>query len=211
MKPICPLCSNQKIGFKFENKRRIFNQCSSCKLIFVPSNYFPDSKSELAHYEMHENSPEDLGYRNFLNQFVNPFKKYINVTMSGLDYGSGPCPTLSVMLGELEFSVENYDPYFLNDISKLSSTYDFVTCTEVVEHFYDPIREFGKLFSLVKPNGVLGVMTQFHNDTTDFKTWYYKEDITHVHFYSRETLEFIATHFNAEINFYGKNVAIFSL
>jgi len=52
-----------------------------------------------------------------------------------------------------------YDPFFAPDPSALKRAHDFVTCTEVVEHFQQPADDWRRLLSLVKSGGWLGVMT----------------------------------------------------
>ena len=54
------------------------------------------------------------------------------------------------------------------------------------------------MFSLLKPGGLLAVMTQLV-DGVDFRGWHYKDDATHAGFYSGATLEWIARRFNARL------------
>ena len=182
--------------------------CQSCELVFVPTSYFVETDEELAHYEKHENSPEDAGYRSFLSALFTPIQTYINKGEKGLDYGCGPGPTLSIMFQEMGFEMDIYDPYFFPS-ETLEKHYSFVTCTEVVEHFYNPIIEFEKLFSLLKPNGVLGLMTQLITEKVNFNSWYYIRDKTHVHFYTKETFKWLAKKYNKSVSFYGENAIVF--
>ena len=85
-----------------------------------------------------------------------------------------------------------YDPFFQPDRAVLSRTYDFVTCTEVVEHFYNPADRFYELDSLLRPGGWLGVMTCFQTDDARFANWHYRRDPTHVIFYREATFWAIA-------------------
>lgn len=48
-----------------------------------------------------------------------------------------------------------YDPFFFPDESLLSNKYDFVTCTEAIEHFFEPKKEWKILLNLLKENGML--------------------------------------------------------
>ena len=116
--------------------------------------------------------------------------------MTGLDYGSGPGPAISTILGELGIKMSDYDPIFANNANPLSETYDFVTCTEVVEHFCKPFEEWAKLIGLVKFGGILGVMTTLYDDSITFENWHYRRDDTHVSFYSIKTIEWIEKRFN---------------
>jgi hypothetical protein len=63
-----------------------------------------------------------------------------------------------------------------------------------MEHFQDPLKEFILLRSLLKPDGKLYCKTAVWNDAIDFKGWHYKNDLTHVIFYNRQTLQWIKDH-----------------
>ncbi|MDX1545237.1 MAG: methyltransferase domain-containing protein, partial [Christiangramia sp.] len=69
--------------------------------------------------------------------------------------------------------------------------YDFIICCEVMEHFQKPLEEFRLLRSLLRPGGKLYCKTEVWNDAIDFNGWHYKNDLTHVIFYDRETLLWI--------------------
>ena len=109
----------------------------------------------------------------------------------GLDYGSGPGPTLSRMLAEAGPPTSDYDPFFASGPGLLGATYDFVTCSEAAEHFHDPAREFQRLDRLLRPGGWLGLMTGIVDPETDLETWWYLRDPTHVVFYSLRTLTWL--------------------
>ena len=78
------------------------------------------------------------------------------------------------------------------DAKALDQQYDFITASEVVEHFYSPQKEFDLLANQLKPNGLLALMTALYDDSIDFKNWYYRKDPTHVAFYSRATFNYLA-------------------
>ncbi|MDP6959818.1 MAG: class I SAM-dependent methyltransferase, partial [Planctomycetota bacterium] len=77
----------------------------------------------------------------------------------GLDFGSGPGPTLSLLMEESGYEVTLFDPFFAPDRSVLQVCYDFISCSETAEHFSDPRKEFDLFQKLLRPGGVLGVMT----------------------------------------------------
>ena len=85
-----------------------------------------------------------------------------------------------------------YDPYFFLDANLLDQTYDFITCTEVVEHFYDPAGEFDRFNTMLRPGGWLAVMTCFQTNDDLFAEWHYRKDPTHVVFYREATLRWLA-------------------
>ncbi len=122
--PICPLCTNNDINLFFEDKRRVYLQCSCCKLVFVPKEYWLSREEEKAIYDLHENNPQDQGYRRFLSRLTVPLLELLESHMQGLDFGCGPGPTLSVMLEERGLQVDNYDTFYFNDPSLLNKSYE---------------------------------------------------------------------------------------
>ena len=113
------------------------------------------------------------------------------------------------MLREEGFSVDIYDPYFFPDESYRDKEYDFITCTEAAEHFYEPQKEFNKLDQVLADKGILGVMTNFYEDTINFEEWYYRKDPTHVVFYTVKTLQCIAEERSWKADIQSKNVVFF--
>jgi len=60
-----------------------------------------------------------------------------------------------------------------------------------LEHFHHPGIEIRRISSLLKPGGLLGIMTERWTTAEQFASWYYTRDPTHVCFYHARTLEFI--------------------
>ena len=102
-----------------------------------------------------------------------------------------------------------WDPIYRPDAAALERTYDFITCTEVVEHMHRPAEEFRRLDHLLRPGGRLGVMTVFQTDDTRFAGWHYRRDPTHVVFYRESTLALVADKMGWSIEIPRANVAIF--
>src|SRR5690606_24896975 len=106
------------------------------------------------YYQTHQNALDDPGYRQHLSHLTTPLLPRLTPGSHGLDYGCGPGPALAAMLGEAGHTMALYDPLFHNDASVLESCYDFITCSEVAEHFHDPAAEFRRLNGLLKPGGL---------------------------------------------------------
>lgn len=209
----CPLCHSVEtkliyIGNKRDNNR-FYYHCNNCDLIFVEKWQQLYSKEELDRYKEHDNDVYDLGYRSFLNKIVEEVVPLINKEKLGLDFGAGPGPALALMMKERGFNMDIYDPYFHRDNNLLSKKYDFVIATEVVEHFSNPFIEFTKLNKLINNNGYLAIMTKLYKNSDDFKNWYYKNDFTHISFYSKKTMKWIADKFQYRVEFPKKNIIIF--
>src|SRR5690606_18926575 len=129
----------------------------------------------------------------------------------GLDCGASPGPTLSRMLEGRGHRVTPYDPFFAPDAAARERTYDFIACTLAPEHFFSPSRGFTRMGRLLKPSGLLAVMTDVLDDAQEFAQWRYARDPTHVCFYRRETFEWLAQFLNARLTRPHTNVALFQI
>ena len=206
----CPLCQNhptQDISPP-AGRRELFYRCVACDLIFKNKNSYLNNAQEKERYDNHENhdTPE---YRNFLSQIIDPVLPQLNHQMHGLDFGCGPNPLLAKILTEKGFLCESYDPIYWPEKGLLQNQYDFIFCSEVVEHFYQPHREWPLMLQLLKPDGFLTVMTQ--SPPNDFANWYYHRDPTHVGFYSAHTMKWIARRWQLELTSYPKGVWLFKM
>ena len=164
---------------------------------------------EKAIYDLHENDADDPGYQGFLSRLSTPLLARLQMDSAGLDYGCGPGPLLASMLTRRGHRVKTYDPYYANHPQNLQQSYDFITCTEVVEHFRRPGREFQRLFAMLKPLGLLAIMTKLVIDAEAFGRWHYKNDPTHISFFSTETMQWLAQLYQCRVEFIGKDVIIF--
>ncbi|MCK5883723.1 MAG: class I SAM-dependent methyltransferase [Bacteriovoracaceae bacterium] len=205
---LCPLCGVNNDSVFFEDKRRKYFRCPECNLTTADSESWPGPGEEQEIYSKHNNDPSDLGYRRFLSRVFNPLEKRLPFRAHGLDFGSGPGPTLSLMFTEAGFSMEIFDLYYANNPEVMSFSYDFITATEVFEHLYHPREEIERLLGLLKPGGVMGIMTKLAGDHKAFSTWHYKMDPTHVCFYSVQTFEWIARKYCLELEIIGSDVIL---
>ena len=167
-------------------------RCDTCQARGLNPAHHPDAASEKAEYDRHENHVDDPGYRRFLSKLADPLRDRLAPGSQGLDYGCGPGPALAAMLGEAGFDMALFDPFYFPDTAPLHAHYDFVTCTEVAEHFHAPTQEFDRMGALLRPGGWLAVMTCFQTDDARFGGWQYRKDPTHVVFYRAETIAHLA-------------------
>lgn len=144
---------------------------------------------------LHQNDIFNEGYRNFVSPIVEAITNRYSVRHKGLDFGSGQTSVIAHLLKEQGIVADQYDPIFKNNPNLLNDKYDFISCCEVVEHFHNPYKEFNLLRSLLNPNGELFIMTELVNENTDFASWYYKNDFTHVFFYSTKAFHYIVKEF----------------
>lgn len=196
----CPLCSSTD-GFLYsKDKNRIYIRCNICQLVFVPERFFISAEVEKARYDRHDNSPEAEGYIKFLHRLLDPLLETLDKNLYGLDFGSGPVPVFASLLEKEGHTVETYDIFYDNRPELLKNKYNFITVCEVIEHLHRPMDELSTLFKALKPDGLLAIMTQPPVPAERFSGWRYKNDPTHVLFFSDETFEWIAKTFGYEFS-----------
>lgn len=205
---ICPLCKGTDNQFYHEDKRRQYLQCQSCQLVFVDPSQRLTPEQEKAIYDQHENDPSDQGYRRFLSRIADPLDERLGENQQGLDFGCGPGPALAQMMRERGHNVDLYDLYYYPQPEILNKQYDFVMATEVIEHLYRPDEVWQQWLNLLKPGAYLGLMTKLVRDVEAFSTWHYKNDQTHVLFFSRATFEYLAERDSLDLEFIGNDVIL---
>jgi SAM-dependent methyltransferase len=203
----CTLCDNPAPPFARVDQRDYF-RCSRCRLTFEDPATLPNRETEKAHYDLHDNNPADAGYRTFLAQLADPLCERLRPGDHGLDFGCGPGPALAQMLDERGFPCRTYDPIYAPDPAPLDQQYDFVTCTEVVEHLHRPAREWQQFARLVKPGGWLGIMTCWLIDDDAFAHWHYRLDPTHVCFWQPDTFAWLARKQGWQVTLVGNPVVL---
>lgn len=206
----CPVCQWIPPQFFREVDRRRYWRCSYCQATYLDRHQLPAADVELDCYRHHQNDPADPHYRRFLSPAFYALVDRLGAdAVEGLDYGSGEGSAMAAMLEEVGYRVRRYDPYFQPDPTLLERRYDFITCTEVVEHFHEPCREFDRLNRLLRPGGWLVVLTTFLEDDAWFAQWHYRRDPTHVVFYKPPTFRCIAAMRRWTCEFPASNVALF--
>ncbi len=209
----CPLCGHAPVvDFLTPEQdtfdRKAYLECRRCRLVFVHPRFHLTRAEEKARYDLHTNHPGDEGYVRFLERLTVPLSARLSPGAEGLDFGCGPGPTLSVIMGKAGFKVSNYDPIYFPEIELLQRQYDFIACTEAAEHFFNPGEEFVRLEKILRPGGCLGVMTDFLIQPEKFLAWHYRRDPAHVCFYRRETFEFLASAHGWQADFPAASVVL---
>lgn len=153
----------------------------------------PSDEEELKRYQLHENDSFDKGYQAFIRPLINAIDSSFPNNSKGLDYGSGPGTLTGDLLTQKGFCIKKYDPFFADKSENLQAEYDFIICCEVMEHFHRPQKEFKKLYRLLVDKGKLFCKTSLITPAIiqKFQRWRYKDDPTHVFFYSKESLNWI--------------------
>lgn len=127
-----------------------------------------------------------------------------------LDFGCGPMPVLSAQLSYLGGSVAVYDKYFYPDTAVLNAQYDVITCTEVIEHIWQAGAVWEQFKRLLKPDGMLLIMTKRVIDEPRFAQWHYKNDPTHICFYHAKTAKYLGHKYGWTVSFPTNDIMLFS-
>ncbi|WP_158963004.1 class I SAM-dependent methyltransferase [Myroides fluvii] len=190
----CILCQNL-LTHKIDSH---YYHCDTCFAYVKDVRYYFSAEQEKQHYEFHNNDVNDIGYQKFTSPITNEILARFEPNTLGLDFGCGKGPVITKQLVDRGYAVRLYDPYFHPDKSYVNQRYDYIFSCEVFEHFYHPHQEIMHLKKLLKPKGILLIMTHLYVDQVPFESWYYRKDETHVFIYTPKTFEYIAQryHFN---------------
>lgn len=202
----CPLCQSSSLSDYHRDRRRTYLFCIKCHLVFVPKQFHVDEIEEKRIYDLHENKPEDSGYRRFLSRLSTPLLEHLGECNKGLDFGCGSGPALAAMLVEKGHLMSLYDIIYFDNKEVLDDEYDFICATEVFEHLRHPAEEISRLFTMLKRGGWLAIMTKLVLDKEAFSKWHYIQDQTHICFYSKETFQFLSEQYDCELYFIDKDV-----
>lgn len=206
----CPLCGQKDSALYFEDKFGVFFHCDECDLIFKEKAGLLPLADEKNRYESHNNDTNDQGYYDFLTRLTSPMLDYIKKGEIGLDFGCGPTISIESVFLTQKIRCDSFDPIFFNNEEFLSNKYNFLTCSEAIEHMYDVGKEIKKMISLINHNGLFGIMTNPHRGEKDhFEKWWYKKDPTHVRFFSLKTFEWLALKDGLTLLFQKDSVFIF--
>lgn len=173
--------------------------CSTCGAYVKDEKFYLSSRKEKERYKEHENDVHDEGYQQFTSPITDAVLENHSADQLGLDYGSGTASVISKQLHDQGYQVILYDPFFYPDEDYLNHRYDYIFSCEVFEHFHNPKNEIEKLLQLLKPEGLLYIMTHLYNTDIDFENWYYRNDSTHVFIYTTKTIAYIAEKYQLDI------------
>ncbi len=190
----CSLCGSETILYS-ETQNRKYHKCVQCNGVLLDPHYFLTAQDEKDRYLLHQNDVTDSGYQNFVSPIVDRICNNYDPNHKGLDFGSGSGPVITHLLRKKKYDIATYDPFFSPNQDPLKTKYDYIVCCEVIEHFNNPKKEFELLSSLLMTKGSLLCKTSIYKESIDFNSWWYKNDPTHVFFYTEETLYWIKEKF----------------
>ena len=195
----CPLCLSADNDLFSKDDSREYRKCNVCSLIFVPSNFHLSLSDEKSRYDHHDNSYNNIGYRKYLEGVASEIES-VGINFSSgdtLDYGSGKERVLSRILEDRGYSVTSYDPLYGLNIQD-DQTFDNIIVIEAIEHFVNVNEELETMLSHLKDSGKIFVQTKMYNEEEcgPFVNWWYKRDITHISFFSPQSVEWIEKRFD---------------
>jgi len=206
--PACRVCTQRQLDVLTVLDGKTYWRCGCCQATLLADAHFPTAIEERARYDQHRNDINDARYCDFLRALAEPLLRVLPPKQVGLDYGCGPAPALTQMLTDAGHQMHLYDPFFHADLPILQRQFDFITCTETVEHFHHPRQEFARLDQSLRVGGWLAIMTNFQTIDAKFANWHYRRDPTHVTFYRAETFSRIAADFGWTCQFPARNIAL---
>ena len=198
-------CAPKKRAGGFE--RRFFRCAGSsgCGGFFVSRECFLPAQKQKERYLLHDNSLANAGYRSFLKDFADTALNQSRALLGAppatiFDYGCGNGALIELLqtnkkdfLLPADTEIRGWDPLFAPAAQPFPGGADLVLCLEVAEHFENPAEGFAGLSRACKRGGLLAVRTLFAPESErEFKSWWYKEDPTHVSFYTQKALTLCA-------------------
>lgn len=189
----CPACSADSFEYACADDAREYFLCPGCGLVFLDPDRRLVPEKERERYLLHQNDDEDSGYSCYLSAFIDSsIEPFAPPPASVLDYGSGPYPLLSRLLSGRGYRVAAFDPFFSPGLPGDGSPFDLVVAHEVIEHCFDPRAALERMAGHLHPSGILSLSTHFRPDgPRAFLSWWYRQDSTHVSFFSEPCLDLL--------------------
>ncbi len=186
----CPLCSSDKTGPFYQDRKRTIYRCKTCTLLFADANSYLPPDAELRKYRTANSKQKPM--QQLISSLVSQVEQLNPEPLVGLNFGRLADTSIVEEIAQRGHQLLQYDPFFAADHSLLQQQYDFISCYKVFEHFRLPNKEWQLLCSVLKPSGWLAISTQLITELNGFAKWHHKNNLTHVSFYQRATFEYLA-------------------
>ena len=190
---LCRLCES-KTSVVFKNTRHFF-ACTNCGLIFSDCP-LPEQEKQAHYTGQYDNGFNWENEARYFTKFL-PAEK---ISYKILDYGSGG-GHLANELRKTGYDIDCYEPMFHGEFDMLQhyGAYDFIILNEVIEHVEHLKNILENINYSLKPGGQVliktmvtdGLISDPYNFEYNFKEWWYKDDLTHISFFSSITFEYI--------------------
>ncbi len=202
----CNICSSSTDIITDSKNNTEYHSCSNCDFIFLdPLKRIPP-ENEKERYLKHNNSIDNSGYVSMLEDFITACITPLSYKIENiLDFGCGPDPVLASLLTNKRYTVDTYDKYFFPAKTFQGKKYALITLVEVIEHLPDPLETITALRNQLKPEGLIAIMTLFRRTEDNFLNWWYRQDPTHISFFSHKTIRHLATILGMQCKIINKN------
>ncbi|MBN1128350.1 MAG: class I SAM-dependent methyltransferase [Chitinispirillaceae bacterium] len=188
----CRLCRAPQTRALCADVHRDYRYCEACGLVFVPPEQYVSVEEEKKRYDRHDNAADHDGYRKFLSEVAVVAARENGPHGRILDFGCGKNAVLTAMLREQGFDCVPYDPLYGIGAGALSGRYAQVIACEVVEHLRGLREELLAIGKALLPGGAAVLRTRCYPSLEAFRSWWYKDDCTHINFFRRETVGVVA-------------------
>jgi len=205
----CRVCGSDACLPYLSGAGRDYMLCPECGLVFVPDSSCVTIDKEIERYNLHKNAADNTAYRDYLAGFLQELKRIPIANPAVLDFGSGREAVLTDILRGNGCNCHAYDPLYGIGFEALNTVYDLVILCEVIEHIRDMAQALRIIDTVLDAQGYLLIKTELFQQETDFSTWWYAKDFTHINFLSIRTLHTVAGLLKRRV-FYtnDKNIAI---
>lgn len=209
----CRIC-NSPAPFFFQDTRT-FHKCPDCWLIFT--NDLPDKTVEENHYKAQWETTQAEFWKNQTDALVSYIQNYLTPKRI-LDFGAGSGEMTQELQrhGYLVTALEPMNDGYLKD-QNYPFLFDAVVAVEVIEHLPNIWEELEEIEKVLEPEGIMVFSTGLTNTFIElpdsiehFKTWWYKDDPTHLSFFCNHTLGVMADMRNYTIDIYGDKLFVVS-
>jgi 2-polyprenyl-3-methyl-5-hydroxy-6-metoxy-1,4-benzoquinol methylase len=202
----CILCESQEVNKLEGAQPGVYYHCRMCDLIFLEPEMRLGRDEEKSYYDEHNNTLDNPGYVAMFEKFLAAVLPHVPPGVKALDYGCGPGPVLQALLQRRGIPTDVYDPFFAPVFPV--GPYGLITCTEALEHAFNPKMIWQSFLSLLQHEGILGVMTHLHKGPDMFRHWWYKREPTHVVFYGEHTFSWLARTYEFQLLFTDGNKSV---
>ncbi|MGL4614780.1 MAG: methyltransferase domain-containing protein [Shewanella sp.] len=204
----CPLCHNHQTFLLLQDKKRSFYACRLCGLTFADANSHLPPAAEKQRY----GRARIASKQRQLSQFILPLLEQLQYQqpgqLLGLNFGRIVDAECLRVVNAAGHQLNQYDPFLAPDHEALKLQYDFICCYRVFEHFQYPSKEWNLFAHLLRPGGWLAISTPLLIDLDGFAKWHYKNNLTHVSFYQRQTFEYLAKNSSFALLFAAKDLVL---
>ncbi len=188
----CRLCGSLHTAEFFHDDSRKYRTCSSCGLIFVPSDFHVAFEEEKRRYSKHTNTKDSRQYVQYLSGIAIDALSLTVGSPGVLDFGSGPEHVLTDIFNSMGARCVPHDPLYDLRARDEPAQFDIVVACESIEHVRNLSLELEFISKVLKPTGLAYVRTQLYDSVTDFGSWWYKVDPTHINFFCKKAMEEMA-------------------